>query len=51
MTVDLALVFIITILSPKNGRTDGASEMVDVVFSFQRSYVRTTKGTPTGRAQ
>lgn len=46
MTVNVALVLIVAILSPKNGWTDGTSEMVDMIFSFKRRNVRTAKSTP-----
>ena len=51
MTVNLALMFIVTILGPKNGWTDRTSEMFNVIFPFQCSDVRTPKSTPAIEAK
>jgi hypothetical protein len=39
MAVDLPIVFIIAILRAKDGRTQGAGEMIDVIFSVERRDV------------
>lgn len=39
VTIDLAIVLIVTVLRTKDGRAQGASEVVDVVFALERSDV------------
>ena len=43
MAVDFILMLIVAVLRSKNGRTDRACEMLNVIFSIQGRNVRTTK--------
>lgn len=43
MAVYAAVVLIIAVLRPKHGRTNGACEVLDVVFTVEGGYVRTTQ--------
>ena len=47
MAVHFILMFVVTILSPEDGRTHGAGEMLYMVFSIQRSNVGSSQSTPT----
>lgn len=51
MTVDTAIVFIVTVLSPKNCGTNGTSEVFDVIFPIQSSYVRAPQSSSTSETQ
>lgn len=46
MAVHFILMLVVTILSPEDGRTHGASKMLYVVFSIQRSDVGSSQSTP-----
>jgi len=45
MTIDLAVVFVVAILSPKYCWAYRACKVVNVVFSLQGSNIRTAQGT------
>ena len=45
MAVDLALMLVVGILRTKNGRTHGAGEMFDMVFTVQGRNIGATQGT------
>lgn len=44
VTIDIPFVLIIRVLGTKDGRTDGAGEMFDVVLAIQSGDVRATQG-------
>lgn len=43
MTVDLPFVFVVAILSAKDGRAHGAGEVFDMILALERSNVRASK--------
>lgn len=43
MAVDFIVMLIVAVLRSKNSRTNGACEMLDVIFSIEGRNVRTTK--------
>jgi hypothetical protein len=47
MAINFSIVFVIAVLGTKDSGTDGASEMLDMIFAVQRRDVRTPKRTPT----
>ena len=50
VAIDLAVVFIITVLSAEYGRTHGTSEVLNVIFPIERSNVRASKRAAAGVA-
>ena len=47
MAVDAAFVFVVRVLRPEDCRTNGAGEMLNVVFPLERSDVRPAKSSTT----
>lgn len=45
VTVDLVLVFVVAVFRAEDRRTDGAGEVLDMIFPVQSSDVRTSQGT------
>lgn len=39
MAIDLSIVFVVTVLSTKNGRTKRTGKMIDVILSLERCDV------------
>lgn len=50
MAIDLRFMLVITVLGSENSRTDGAGEMLNVIFTLQRSDVGSAKRAATGVA-
>lgn len=47
VTIDLPIVLIVAVLGPKDSRTEGAREMVNMIFPFQGRDVGSPEGAPT----
>ena len=47
MTIYVSLVFVVAVLSTKDGRAYRASKMFDMIFSVERGDVRPTQGAST----